>query len=58
MIQPEKSKKEPPPNVTITVDGIAIKPTEQIRILGLLFQDDGKAQAAVTKIKTTTEQIL
>lgn len=53
MIQPGKPKKEPLPNVTITIDGTAIKPTQQIRILGLLLQSDGKAHAAVTKIKTT-----
>ncbi|KAL1484880.1 hypothetical protein MTO96_049930 [Rhipicephalus appendiculatus] len=58
MIQPGKPKKEPPPNVTITIDGMDIKPTQQIRILGLLLQSDGKAQTAVTKIKATTEQIL
>ncbi|KAL1483399.1 hypothetical protein MTO96_033223 [Rhipicephalus appendiculatus] len=58
MIQPGKPKKEPPPNVTITIDGMVIKPTQQIRILGLLLQSDGKAQAAVTEIKATTEQIL
>ncbi|KAH7944732.1 hypothetical protein HPB51_028553 [Rhipicephalus microplus] len=58
MIQPGKPKKEPPPNVTITIDGIAIKPAQQIRILGLLLQIDGKAQAAVTKMKTSAEQIL
>ncbi|KAH8024446.1 hypothetical protein HPB51_023555 [Rhipicephalus microplus] len=57
IIQPGKPKKEPPPNVTITIDGIAIKPTQQTRILGLLLQSDGKVQAAVTKIKTRTEQI-
>ncbi|XP_077520176.1 uncharacterized protein LOC144130006 [Amblyomma americanum] len=57
MIQPGKSK-ELPPNVIITIDGMVIKPTQQIRILGLLLQSDGKAHAAVTKIKTTTEQIL
>ncbi|KAL1482241.1 hypothetical protein MTO96_050344, partial [Rhipicephalus appendiculatus] len=58
MIQPGKPKKEPPPNVTITIDGMVIKPTQQIRILGLLLQSDGKAQAAVTEIKATIEQIL
>ncbi|XP_077492206.1 uncharacterized protein LOC144103329 [Amblyomma americanum] len=58
MIQTGKSKKELPSNVIITIDGTAIKPTQQIRILGLLLQGDGKAHAAVTKIKTTTEQIL
>ncbi|KAH7977107.1 hypothetical protein HPB51_027035 [Rhipicephalus microplus] len=58
MIQPGKPKKKPPPNVTITIDGIAIKPAQQIRILGLLLQIDGKAQAAVTKMKTSAEQIL
>ncbi|KAL1449357.1 hypothetical protein MTO96_006353 [Rhipicephalus appendiculatus] len=58
MIQPGKPKKEPPPHVTITIDGTAIKPAHQIRILGLLLHSDGKAQAAVTKINTTTEQIL
>ncbi|KAL1451294.1 hypothetical protein MTO96_043873 [Rhipicephalus appendiculatus] len=35
----------------------AIKPTQHIRILGLLLESDGKAQATITKIKTTTEQI-
>ncbi|KAH8038048.1 hypothetical protein HPB51_020698 [Rhipicephalus microplus] len=58
MIQPGKPKKEPPPNVTITIDGIAIKPAQQIRILGRLLQIDGKAQAPVTKMKTSAEQIL
>ncbi|XP_037557435.1 uncharacterized protein LOC119434340, partial [Dermacentor silvarum] len=56
MIQPGKPKKEVPPNVIITIDGTAIKPTQQIRILGLLLQSDGKAHAAVKKIKTATEQ--
>ncbi|KAK8756361.1 hypothetical protein V5799_000934 [Amblyomma americanum] len=58
MIQPGKSKKELPPNVIITIDGTIIKPKQQIKILGLLLQSDGNAHAAVTKIKTTTEQIL
>ncbi|KAH7952594.1 hypothetical protein HPB51_028251 [Rhipicephalus microplus] len=58
IIKPGKPNKEPPPNVTITIDGMATKPTQQIRISGLLLQSDGKAQAAVTKIKTTTIQIL
>ncbi|XP_077498015.1 uncharacterized protein LOC144108720 [Amblyomma americanum] len=58
MIQPGKSKKELAPNVIITIDGTAIKPTQQIRVLGLLLQSDGKAHAAVTKIKAATEQIL
>lgn len=58
MVQPGRPKKEPPPNVTITIDGMAIKPTQQIRILGLLLQSDARAYAAVTKIKNTSEQIL
>ncbi|KAL1468280.1 hypothetical protein MTO96_025551, partial [Rhipicephalus appendiculatus] len=58
MMQPGKPKMEPPPNVTIIIDGTAIKTTQQIGILGLLLQSDGKAQAAITKINTTIEQIL
>ncbi|KAH7931820.1 hypothetical protein HPB51_029668 [Rhipicephalus microplus] len=58
MIQLGKPKREPLPNVTITIDGMAIKPTQQIKLLGVVLQSDGKAQAAVTKIKCSTEQIL
>ncbi|XP_075550289.1 uncharacterized protein LOC142583687 [Dermacentor variabilis] len=58
MIQPGKSKKKPPPNVINTIDGTTIKPTQQIRILGLLLHSGGKTHAAVTQIKTATEQIL
>ncbi|KAH6948794.1 hypothetical protein HPB50_026372 [Hyalomma asiaticum] len=41
--QPGRPKKEPPPNVTITIHGTTIKPTQQIRIPGLLLQSDGLA---------------
>lgn len=58
MAQPGRPKKEPPPNVIITIDGTEIKPTQQLRILGLLLRSDGKAHVAVDKIKTTSEQIL
>ncbi|XP_070394042.1 uncharacterized protein [Dermacentor albipictus] len=47
-----------PPNIIITIDGTEIKPLQQIRILGLLSRSDGKAHAAVNKIKTTSEQVL
>ncbi|XP_077551837.1 uncharacterized protein LOC144166048 [Haemaphysalis longicornis] len=58
MVEPGRPKKELLPNVTITIDGTAIKPTQQIRILGLLLQSDGRASTAVTKIKNSSEQIL
>ncbi|KAH7991060.1 hypothetical protein HPB51_026459 [Rhipicephalus microplus] len=58
IIQPRKLKRAPPPSATITIDVMIIKPTKQIKIFGLLLQNDGKTQATVTKIKTATEQIL
>ncbi|XP_077542755.1 uncharacterized protein LOC144155286 [Haemaphysalis longicornis] len=58
MVQPGRPKKQPPPNVIITIDGTEIKPTPQIRILDLLLRSDGKAHAAVNKIKTTSQHIL
>ncbi|XP_075560579.1 uncharacterized protein LOC142592789 [Dermacentor variabilis] len=58
IVQPGRPKNEPPPNIIITIDGTKIKPTQQIRILGLLLRSDGKAYAAVNKIKTTSEQVL
>lgn len=42
-------KKEAPPNVTISIEGTQIKPTEQIGILGRLLRSDGKVTATVTK---------
>lgn len=58
LIQPGRHKKAPQPAVTVSIDGIEIKPTQQCRILGLLLQNNGKAHPAVVKTKTTTEQIL
>ncbi|XP_077552083.1 uncharacterized protein LOC144166431 [Haemaphysalis longicornis] len=57
MVQPGRPKKEPPPNVIVTIDGPKIKLTQQVRILGLLLRDDGKATAATHKIKNVSEQI-
>ncbi|XP_077560894.1 uncharacterized protein LOC144175740 [Haemaphysalis longicornis] len=57
IVQPGRPKKQAPPSMTVTIDGTQIIPTEQIRILGLLFRGDGKASAAVTKFKHSTEQI-
>ncbi|XP_077547628.1 uncharacterized protein LOC144159832 [Haemaphysalis longicornis] len=57
IVQPGRPKKQQHPNVTVTIDGTQIIPTEQIRILGLLLRGDGKASAAATKIKHSTEQI-
>lgn len=51
IIQPGKPKKAPQPAVSVTIDGTNIKPTEQCRVLGLILQSNGKAQAAVDKIK-------
>lgn len=55
LIQPGRPKKAPQPAITVRIDGIEIKPTQQCRILGLLLQNNGKPDAAVVKIKTTTE---
>ncbi|XP_077550590.1 uncharacterized protein LOC144163712 [Haemaphysalis longicornis] len=57
MLQPGRPKKEAPPNVTISTDGTQMKPTEQICILDLLLRCDGRAMAALTKIKNTSEQV-
>ncbi|XP_077564339.1 uncharacterized protein LOC144179776 [Haemaphysalis longicornis] len=57
MVEPGRPKKEPPPNVIVTIDGTKIEPTQQVCILGLLLCDDGKATAATHTFKTISEQI-
>ncbi|XP_077550715.1 uncharacterized protein LOC144163939 [Haemaphysalis longicornis] len=57
MMQPGRPKEEAPPNVTMSIHGTQIRPTEQIRILGLLLRIDRQAMAAGTKIENTSEQI-
>lgn len=56
IIKPRRKKGEQE-KVRITIDGTNITPTTQARILGVIFQNNGKAAAALSKIKTTTEQI-
>lgn len=44
--------------ITVQIDGVEVKPTQQCRILGLMLRNDGKADAAIAKVRTTTEQVL
>ncbi|KAG0410297.1 hypothetical protein HPB47_012593 [Ixodes persulcatus] len=56
VIKPRRKKGEQE-NVRITIDGTNITPTTQARILGVIFQNNGKAGASIDKIKVSTEQI-
>ncbi|XP_077553645.1 uncharacterized protein LOC144168563 [Haemaphysalis longicornis] len=56
IIKPRR-KKGQQDNVRVTIDRTDITPTTQARMRGVIFQNNGKAEAALRKIKTTTEQI-
>lgn len=50
VIAPSRKKSERP-SITLTIDGTDIKPSNQVRILGLLIQENGKAGAPIAKLK-------
>lgn len=50
-----RRQKEEKEKLRITIYGMNKTPTTQARILGVIFQNNGKAAAALSKIKTTTE---
>ncbi|KAG0445368.1 hypothetical protein HPB47_016230 [Ixodes persulcatus] len=56
VIKPRRKKGEQE-NVRITIDGTNITQTTQARILGVIFQNNGKAGALIDKIKVSTGQI-
>ncbi|KAH9380391.1 hypothetical protein HPB48_017614 [Haemaphysalis longicornis] len=58
VVQPGKPRQQLPPDIAIQIEGIKITPTDKCRILGLTLQDNGKAHAAVDKIKNSAEKIL
>lgn len=57
VVQPGANKKTSS-QITVQVDGSVIKPVQHCRILGLLLRSDGRADAAVSKILTSSEQVI
>lgn len=53
-----RQKKDEKKEIRIVIDNTNINPTPQVRILGLLIQENGKAGAAIRRLKTTSEQIM
>lgn len=53
-----RQRKEDKMDIRITIDATDITPSNQAKILGLTFQENGKAGATLRKLKSTSEQVL
>lgn len=57
VVQPGRPNRDSPPPVKIHLEGHTIRPTPQIKILGMVFQEDKRNSTLITRLKHTTDQV-